>query len=184
MYEPLVPSLCKKQTPEKLDKAGGCLLARRDHSQCSAHCPSHAWESPPGACNRRATYQPQPFHAVPRLTSVKKPAIPAWHEPCSSPYFFLYSGWKKGRKQTVVIPATHSSPEPPALLFTQPGETPACRAPGFHQCISHQRAPCSILTHTRQHHTQPAGERGQSAPTEQYHSSMKRACSITPVNVH
>lgn len=25
-------------------------------------------------------------------TSVKKPAIPAWQEPCSSPYFFLYSG--------------------------------------------------------------------------------------------
>lgn len=43
---------------------------------------------------------------MPRLTSVKKPAIPAWHEPCSSPYFFLYSGGKKGRKQTVVIPST------------------------------------------------------------------------------
>lgn len=38
------------------------------------------------------------------LTSVKKPAIPAWHEPCSSPYFFLYSGWEEGRKQTMVIP--------------------------------------------------------------------------------
>lgn len=42
----------------------------------------------------------------PQLTSVKNPAIPAWHEPCSSPYFFLYSGWKKKRKQTMVIPDT------------------------------------------------------------------------------
>lgn len=49
---------------------------------------------------------PNPSMYVPQLTSVKKPAIPAWHEPCSSPYFFLYSGRKKGRKQTVVIPGT------------------------------------------------------------------------------
>lgn len=28
-------------------------------------------------------------------TSVKKPAIPAWQEPCSSPYFFLYSGGRE-----------------------------------------------------------------------------------------
>lgn len=34
-------------------------------------------------------------------TSVKKPAIPAWQEPCSSPYFFLYSrGGEEGGKQT------------------------------------------------------------------------------------
>lgn len=31
-------------------------------------------------------------------TSVKKPAIPAWQEPCSSPYFFLYSRGE-GRKE-------------------------------------------------------------------------------------
>lgn len=30
-------------------------------------------------------------------TSAKKPDIPAWQEPCSSPYFFLYSGGR-GRK--------------------------------------------------------------------------------------
>ena len=35
-------------------------------------------------------------------TSVKKPAIPAWQEPCSSPYFFLYSrgaGRERSRPQ-------------------------------------------------------------------------------------
>lgn len=31
-------------------------------------------------------------------TSVKKPAIPAWQEPCSSPYFFLYSRGKEGER--------------------------------------------------------------------------------------
>lgn len=34
----------------------------------------------------------------PTPTSVKKPAIPAWQEPCSSPYFFLYSRGE-GRKE-------------------------------------------------------------------------------------
>lgn len=54
-------SLCKKQTPGKLDKARGCLLSGRDHFQHSAHCPNHAWEYPPGARNRRAIHQPH-FH--------------------------------------------------------------------------------------------------------------------------
>lgn len=52
---------------------------------------------------------------VPLLTSVKKPAIPAWHEPCSSPYFFLYSRWEKERKQTVVIPGTAHTLHPSHL---------------------------------------------------------------------
>lgn len=46
-----------------------------------------------------ALTNPTPSRHVPLLTSVKKPAIPAWHEPCSSPYFFLYSGGEKGRKK-------------------------------------------------------------------------------------
>lgn len=94
---------CKMQVPGRLYEAGGCLLTGRDHAQLSARCPSRARESPPGACSRRAAHQPHPFVCTLLLTSVKKPAIPAWHEPCSSPYFFLYSGWEKRRKQTMVI---------------------------------------------------------------------------------
>lgn len=36
---------------------------------------------------------------LPLPTSVKKPAIPAWHEPCSSPYFFLYSRSEVGEEE-------------------------------------------------------------------------------------
>ena len=49
-------------------------------------------------------------------TSVKKPAIPAWQEPCSSPYFFLYS--REGRGQ-------RSRPQPCQYV---PGVCGAARA--------------------------------------------------------
>lgn len=39
----------------------------------------------------------------PAPTSEKKPAIPAWQEPCSSPYFFLYSGGWEEREQTQLV---------------------------------------------------------------------------------
>lgn len=47
------------------------------------------------------THKPNSHLSVLLLTSVKKPAIPAWHEPCSSPYFFLYSGQEKERRTVV-----------------------------------------------------------------------------------
>lgn len=51
-----------------------------------------------GRRSRGARYSPR-TGVTP--TSVKKPAIPAWQEPCSSPYFFLYSGGGgEGREQT------------------------------------------------------------------------------------
>lgn len=85
-----------------------------------------------------ALTNPTPSRHVPLLTSVKKPAIPAWHEPCSSPYFFLYSGGEKGRKKKpVVIPGTaHALP---ACIATQPGEISARR--GFYRWINHHCAP-------------------------------------------
>lgn len=90
------------QAPRRLDKAGGCLLAGRDHAQPTVQAMLGA--PPPGTCGRRAVPQPRPFHACAPLTSVKKPAIPAWHEPCSSPYFFLYSRWEKATREIMVIP--------------------------------------------------------------------------------
>lgn len=55
-------------------------------------------------------------------TSVKKPAIPAWQEPCSSPYFFLYSGGGRGERESKpqpgqCVPAVCGAAE----LATSPG---------------------------------------------------------------
>lgn len=61
---------------------------------------------------------PIPSMHVPLLTSVKKPAIPAWHEPCSSPYFFLYSGGEKGRKKKLWSSLAQHMLFLPALLHS------------------------------------------------------------------
>lgn len=110
--------LCKKQIPGKLDKAEGCLLAGRDHSQHSAHCPSHAWESPPGTCNRKATYQPQPFHAC----AMAHLSEEAW-DPCLArtmllPILLLVLWREEGKQTGHPWHSTHSSPEPSALLLS------------------------------------------------------------------
>lgn len=52
--------LWERQAPTRLDKGGGCFLVRRDHTQCSACCPSHPWSSSPGACSSRAAHPAHP----------------------------------------------------------------------------------------------------------------------------
>lgn len=98
-------SLCKKQTPEKLDKAEGCLLAGRNHSQHSAHCPSHTWESPPGTRNRRATYQAQAFHTCSPAHLSEEACDPCLAWTMLLPILLLVL-WMEEGKKTVVIPGT------------------------------------------------------------------------------
>lgn len=78
----------------------------------------------------------------PTPTSVKKPAIPAWQEPCSSPYFFLYSGGgEKGREQTTASSVCASRVRGGRVLATSPsaaagwalGHRPDCGAEGKSQ---------------------------------------------------
>lgn len=75
-------------------------------------------------------------------TSVKKPAIPAWQEPCSSPYFFLYSGGGgKGREQTTASSVCVSRVRGGRALATSPsaaagwalGHRPDCGTEGKSQ---------------------------------------------------
>lgn len=79
----------------------GCPLMSEGESQ--AHGPRHrAWTliyhmMGSHAGNEHPWEKRKAQRVIP--TSVKKPAIPAWQEPCSSPYFFLYSrGGGEGRE--------------------------------------------------------------------------------------
>lgn len=115
-----VQSLCKKQTPEKLDKAKECLQAGRDHSQHSAHCPSHTWDSPPGTCNRRATYPPQAFHACVPAHLGEEACNPCLAWTMLLPILLLVLWMEEGKKTNGGHPwhSTHSSPEQLMFLLT------------------------------------------------------------------
>lgn len=78
----------------------------------------------------------------PTPTSVKKPAIPAWQEPCSSPYFFLYSGGGgKDREQTTAASVCAGrvrggralAASPSAAVGWALGHCPDCGAEGKSQ---------------------------------------------------
>lgn len=123
---------------------------------------------------------PNPSMHVPWLTSVKKPEIPAWHEPCSSPYFFLYSGGKKENK--LVIPGTAHTLHLSHLHCYSAWRDSSMQGPW---AVSVDRPPTCTMQHA---HPQQGALQGaswgesQSAPTEmlkkQYHCSMKRAAAL------
>lgn len=114
------------------------------------------------------------------LTSVKKPAIPAWQEPCSSPYFFLYSGWRREENKPWSSPVQHT-------FSTQAVWIAKCTAwrdtstQGSWVLPMDQSPVCAMAASSP---TEKGKARGlKLGDTKQAVSEQYDSCSITPVKV-